>query len=234
MDESSKKTVAAQPDDAESARGIYALDVSYEPVKAHIEKVKCKLDSKAVGSCSICKRGLPRDGAATVMCPIESCSASAHLECFATAFMKDRPESLVPTTGSCPSCRAHLQWSDLVKELTLRMRGQKDIDKLFKVKKARGSKKAEVAASVVSLEEEASAEDDDDDLADDWHRLSDFSEDETADKVIAAATRSDPSPVPKAPAFKIPRSAQSDYTALSEPAIVIEDSDEDCEDLLLT
>jgi structure-specific endonuclease subunit SLX1 len=207
-------------------KGIHTLDVTYSPLKAYIEKTKAAIESDSLPACSFCHHGLPHDGAATLFCPSAGCSTAGHLECFATAFQRDDLDAMVPTSGSCPSCRSKLEWVDLVKELSLRMRGQKEIEKVLKVRKSRGTKKGEaVGAALASAAEEELAEDDDEEeeeLDDAWHRLSDFSDAENEHLETGPVMRSDP-----VPAFKLPRSVQYAVAAYSEPAFVIEDSDGD-------
>ncbi len=196
--------------------GIHALNVDYSSMKVYLEKTKAALEGPSACTCAVCNKSVPDDGHATLFCPNEGCSAAGHIECFATAFRGYDPTTLVPTSGPCPSCGALLQWIDLVKELSLRKRGEKEVQKVLKVRKPRVTKKGTVASEPVVAEDEPS--DEEEDLDEGWHQLSDDSEDGKA----GLAVRSDPSP---GPAFKTSRYQTSHITAYSEP--VIEDSDRD-------
>lgn len=46
-------------------------------------------------------------------------------------------EVVVPIQGRCPQCGGHIQWVDMMKELSLRERGAKEVEALLKVKKRR-------------------------------------------------------------------------------------------------
>lgn len=41
-------------------------------------------------------------------------------------------ESILPVEGRCPKCHGPLRWGDMMTELTLRLRGAKEVDKLLK------------------------------------------------------------------------------------------------------
>lgn len=209
-------TLDASTSDTESlpeTTGIHALAVDYSAMKSHVEKTKATLEASPACICSICEHSLPSDGGATLFCPHDGCNTAGHIECFANAFTKDKPNTIVPTSGSCPSCGTKLQWVELVKELSLRMRGEKEIQKLLKVRKPRATKKGVAVSEPAFAEEEPS--DDDEELVDHWHELFD-SESELAEPV----TRSNRSPIP---AFKTSHRQSYDTMAYSEP--VIEDSD---------
>lgn len=207
-------------------RGIDALDVGYSSLKDHLTKSQRAIENAEWLHCHICHQGLPSNGAMTLICPAESCTAMTHIECLSTRFLqagKDK-DAVVPTAGECPGCGGKLQWVDLVKELSLRMRGEKEVAALFK-KKRRTKKQVEAAALAADEASAASAEDEemDDPLPkdeDDWHELPESSD---VEDVEAAAPTfcSDPSPPVKRPSWK----RKEPTTPRSEP--IIEDSDWD-------
>ena len=201
-----------------ASMGIQAIDVGYSALKPHLEKSRNLLITPP--DCAICHERLPAGGDMTLVCPGAGCETASHMQCFASAFLKRDTDNLIPTNGSCPGCGANLHWSDLVKELSLRMRGGKEVDKIFKVRKPRGKKSEEQANVALAMPEDESEEDEqmEDDLPieDEWHHLSDFVDDEEDDHVVA----SDPNPFPKAPAQQM-----SGFAIRSEP--LVEDSDWD-------
>jgi structure-specific endonuclease subunit SLX1 len=68
------------------------------------------------------------------VCPLGDCHVITHLHCLSQRFLKEegRHDAMVPIGGACPGCRSPIQWSTVVKELSLRRVGQRDIDKMLK------------------------------------------------------------------------------------------------------
>lgn len=212
MDESSKSAGAG----TEGTKGIHAIDVGYTALKPHLEKSQKLFQDEKTTRCAICKQPLPRDGSMAIVCPSIDCNAAGHLECFAGAFSKQsNDDELLPLEGNCPNCGVKHKWVDLVKVMSLRLRGEKEVKKIFKVRKPRAKKAAlpseipETSDSDLSDEEMADAPP----LDDDWHYLSD-DDDSNSD---ALRVRSDPSPV---------HCTAATFGAFSEP--IVEDSD--CDD----
>lgn len=220
MDESSlapKKGQSEAVQSDEMPKGIHALDLGYSGLKPQIEKCQEIFQERANVECSICSTKTPATGAGTLVCPHEGCKAVSHLQCLSSAWLKGEGdvanEALIPTSGKCPSCDTKLLWVDLVKDLSLRMRGEKEVKAIFKPKRAKKT------AAAVEEESDSASEDDvlDPPLPeeDEWHELLDSSDDD----VDARISKSDPPP--KAARFKRLNTAQS----YSEP--VIQDSESD-------
>jgi structure-specific endonuclease subunit SLX1 len=218
LDQSSHENARDQNTTTNDATGIHALDVTYAPVKPYLEKTKALLERDVIHNCTICHSSLPREGHATLFCPNPSCSAVGHIECFSNHFLKSDKEAMIPITASCPSCKSKLHWIDLVEELSLRMRGEKEVEKMFKSRKPRARKngKVESTAVVPAQEPESSSSEDEDDLGEDWHVLSE-SENDAPAKVARTEA---------GPAFKMPRSFALP-TAYAEPEPIVEDSEWD-------
>lgn len=196
---------------SKTLKGIQALDVTYSGMKPVLEKSR----NLAVSSrCMICRKNVPTDGAMTVMCTGESCQGVGHLECMASSFTKSEHESVVPTSGQCAKCGTHLHWTDLVKELSLRMRGQSEIEKLFKTKRNAATKSKDPVMTAQDVDDELSPEDEE--MEDEWHYLSDSTDGVPETYEI----RSDPNP-----ARKYSSRPRSGFMTMSES--IIEDSDED-------
>jgi structure-specific endonuclease subunit SLX1 len=223
---SKKDVVEKEPSPATQLIGIHALDFGYEALKPQLEKTENVLHQPDGSACEICHEAIPSTGAATLVCTQDTCAATTHLQCLSSAFLKSEgsADALVPTKGNCPKCNSELHWVDLVKELSLRMRGEKEVKAMFKPK--RGKK----AATVSAAEEESDAASEDDDPLgamqedeDDWHVLADSSDDETD----AGKLRSNTSPSHASAVFRRPTLAKS----YSEP--VIEDSEWDEAELVV-
>ncbi|EME82009.1 uncharacterized protein MYCFIDRAFT_99264, partial [Pseudocercospora fijiensis CIRAD86] len=123
---------------------IQLLDVGYETLKPQLSKTQSLFSSDTVHKCSICHGPTAADGAATLICPRETCSSISHLHCLSTKFLNEESESgtgnsqaMIPTSGHCPTCNSQNLWVDLVKELSLRMRGGKEMKALFRLKRAK-------------------------------------------------------------------------------------------------
>jgi structure-specific endonuclease subunit SLX1 len=168
----SKKTSAPPLPETETEapeKGIHALDVTHNPFKPALAKSTALLTSKRIRHCTLCTLLLPASGASTVLCPSQTCTAITHLTCLATHFLASETKtststttgntdtatpSILPTSGPCPSCSTTLQWHTLVSELSLRMRGEKEVKALFKVPRAR-KRKGDIIAGEEEEEEEA-------------------------------------------------------------------------------
>ena len=223
MDESSRTGTVSADRPTEGPTGIRAIDIGYSALRSHLEKATDLLST--FRRCTICHEYLRENGAMTLVCPTAKCDNASHLECFATHFLTRDTESLVPITGDCPSCGTKLQWADLVKELSLRIRGEKEVDKIFKVRKPRGAK-GQAEAGIITAADETSGEEDEelDDLLptkDGWHCLSD----ESDIALDQDRMMSDPSPLPKAQLW-----LATTFATQSEPCV--EESDWDDAEIL--
>ena len=120
--------------------GVANLDVSFNSLKGQVEK-SLELAQIPEHTCAVCSRRLPSSVSTALTCPAVGCNAISHLTCLAKYFRTGTgSESLIPLSGDCPLCRAKLQWIDLVKELSLRKRGMKDLETLMTKPKARKRK----------------------------------------------------------------------------------------------
>lgn len=168
--------------------GIEGLDVDYTTVKPQVEKAKSIVDFELEGSCSICASPLEHDEGMYTICPNPSCNSVTHLTCLSKGFLKGDEEALVPVSGSCPSCKEQTRWIDVVKELSLRMRGLKEVEKLLKIKRPR---KGKGTASQVVVESSDSEMHEEGDVlgelnqtsgglgGDDWHRAEEEGDSDT-------------------------------------------------------
>lgn len=209
LDESSRKPAKSNPSETverlPSPAGIQALDVGYSSLKPYIEKSQQVFNGEQTPRCCICQSPTPRGGASTLLCPSHDCTAVSHLHCLSSAFTKKygkEADVIVPTSGECPQCHDQLMWANLVRGLSLRMRGEKEIMAMFKPKRA---KKGTGLITADSEAESSDAEEDDalnivlEDEAE-WHELRDSSDDDVGAKTM----RSDSVPRRKPIALKRP------------------------------
>ena len=143
---------------ANSKSGISALAVDYIDHKSHVEKGKNITDFEQEGQCALCRVDLEHDAGLYAICPKPGCDSVTHLTCLGRHFLQGEDDTLVPLKGRCPSCKTELQWVDVVKELTLRIRGQKESEKLLKVKKIRKGKGVTASQAIADSEEDADEE----------------------------------------------------------------------------
>ncbi|KAK5107922.1 hypothetical protein LTR62_000527 [Meristemomyces frigidus] len=225
-------TEKARPEEAANSEtalsGISALDVGYGGLKLQLEKSKRIFDEAEWLQCDCCHQVVPAAGDLTLVCSTEGCDAVFHLDCLSTAFLEaeGNEDAMVPTSGACPSCGIELQWAELAKELSLRLRGETEIKALYKKRRA---KKGEVSAGdSVSDDDDIGSDLDVVDIGDEdiWHELPATSE------VEAVATRGNPTPVVKKRRKKtgnkaVPPVAVSNFEPAepTEPERIIEESD---------
>ena len=142
--------------------GIDALVVDYADQKDHVDKAKGIVEFEMEGECALCHEELEHDAGIYTICPTPGCDSVTHMMCLSKHLLKGDKDSIIPVQGHCPSCKSELKWVDVVKETTLRMRGEKEITKLLKpkrVKKVKGVTASQAAATLSEDEDdEADAE----------------------------------------------------------------------------
>lgn len=167
--------------DALGRGGIEGLDVGYSELKKHVEKSSFLIAENEALKCAICTKTLGPQTAMALVCPQEHCRTVSHMTCLATKFIEDEAAAaaITPISGRCPGCKEELQWIDLMKELTLRARGDKAVTQMMKESKERKIKMPKLknaAASQTEAHTVAEEEADicalgasDESLPDDWH-----------------------------------------------------------------
>ena len=147
--------------------GLGSLDVAYKGLKTHVEKSMFLLAENEGTKCAVCTDHVGPNPGLVLVCPVPDCQAASHITCLSSRFLaRDDPtEAVIPTEGSCPACKEVVQWMDLVKEMSLRTRGPKEVERLMK--KPRGQK-SRLAANdreiPVAAANRNDGTDDDDDL----------------------------------------------------------------------
>ena len=121
--------------------GVYALPLDYAPMKEYVAKGHSVFSFEREGDCVVCGDHLASGEGLHAICSNDGCEAVGHLDCWSRHMLHGQDkETLLPTTGSCPQCGGEVRWGDMMKELTLRVRGQKDVEKLLKTKKSAKAK----------------------------------------------------------------------------------------------
>ncbi|KAI0407408.1 GIY-YIG catalytic domain-containing protein [Xylaria palmicola] len=135
-------TAAADGDEDEGAsaepvdpppRGIHALPLDYAPMKEFVEKTRSLYSFEREGACVVCRESLPHGKGLYATCSNAGCEGTGHVSCWARHLLgADAGEEIIPIAGRCPTCGGEVIWGDMMKETTLRLRGQKEIDRLLR------------------------------------------------------------------------------------------------------
>lgn len=125
--------------------GIEGLDVGYSGLQNHVEKSIFFLTEDEALKCAICAQTLGPNTTMALLCPQADCRTASHTACLATKFIEDEGAgaAIIPVSGRCPGCKEELQWIDLIKELSLRARGEKQVAQIMKKPKERKAKVSE-------------------------------------------------------------------------------------------
>lgn len=125
--------------------GIHALPLDYGPMRDYVDKAQDIFTFEREGDCAVCHSALPAGQGLYAVCPNTSCEAVGHLRCWSGHILSGEATSiqgvdaasdaLVPVRGHCPDCGGPIVWGDMMKELTLRLRGPKEVKKLVKAKR---------------------------------------------------------------------------------------------------
>lgn len=111
---------------------VLSLDVGYGKLITHLERGLLIIEN-GHQKCAVCSKELHGPASAALVCPGRNCNAISHMACLAKHFIAGTgAESIIPLSGSCPSCQARFQWINFVKELSLRTRGVKEMEVLWK------------------------------------------------------------------------------------------------------
>ncbi|KAL0943303.1 Structure-specific endonuclease subunit SLX1 [Colletotrichum truncatum] len=130
---------AARLADVAAPWGIHALPVDYTSVKEYVEKGQSIKAFEREGSCVVCQKEINPGKSLHAVCPNTGCEGVGHLACWSRHFLHHEGErqAVVPIHGRCPRCGGDVRWVDMMKELTLRERGTKEIETLLKEKRRR-------------------------------------------------------------------------------------------------
>lgn len=115
------------------ARGIHALPLDYMPMAKYVGKAHAIVEFEQEGNCVHCSEGLESGKGLHALCPNDACKAMGHLDCWSQhALLNDCSGHVIPHQCSCPSCGGNIRWGDMMKELSLRVRGGAGLKKVLK------------------------------------------------------------------------------------------------------
>ncbi|KAI1811064.1 GIY-YIG catalytic domain-containing protein [Poronia punctata] len=121
--------------------GIHALPTDYKPMKSYVEKTNSLYVFEREGDCVICGEHQKPGGGLYATCSNTGCESTAHISCWSRHLLGSNiEEHIIPVSGRCPKCKGDITWGDLMKEVSLRLRGQKEVGKLLKKPRNRKAK----------------------------------------------------------------------------------------------
>lgn len=103
-----------------------------------------------------CDGASDKKGVYTI-CTHENCESVSHVSCLSKRFLTQEkaPEgTIIPTRGKCPSCEGVVEWVDLIRGVTLRMRGEREVKQILRVRKPRKGMGMGTASQVSEEEED--------------------------------------------------------------------------------
>lgn len=130
-------------------RGIHALPLDYQPMAEYLDKARSIVEFEQQGCCVHCAQDLESDNGLHALCPNDGCQAMGHLVCWSQhALSGEKNGHVIPNQCACPSCGGDIRWVDMMKELSLRIRGEAKVDDVLK--RAKRAKKKAAASEKTS------------------------------------------------------------------------------------
>lgn len=128
--------------------GVEGVDPTYARFQTVLQKAKDLTEGdESIPLCDVCGKDIDIEKHLYNICLGRACHSLTHLSCLSARFLdEERSDTMLPIKGTCPSCRTTLQWSELMRVLSLRTRDPKEVQKLLK-KRNRGA--AAVAAEIL-------------------------------------------------------------------------------------
>ncbi|KAI1329846.1 GIY-YIG catalytic domain-containing protein [Xylariaceae sp. FL0255] len=159
VDDASTATTAAttseEHPEGDRPWGIHALPLNYTLLKPYVEKTKSLYGFEREGNCVVCGETLHPNEGLYATCSNTGCEGTGHVTCWSRHFLSkgegnDNAEGddgdIIPISGTCPNCDGEVMWGDMMMEMSLRVRGQKEVEKLLKKPRKKRTTKAAVAA----------------------------------------------------------------------------------------
>lgn len=183
---------------------VHGLQVNYAKFEDYLEKAAFLLDDPADLSCSVCQKQAVPNEELVVVCPQTRCHCISHMVCLSARFLRaaNDPDRLVPLHGLCPACDQTVQWPVIMQELTLRRRGDREVQTILRRKKrkedkqrkenAKGIQKHESEAEKEPKHGQESSDEPNDDLDENW--VEDLASESDSDTDPSKPASTDPVP----------------------------------------
>lgn len=145
--------------EVQAPHGAAAIDATYLPMKPVLERSRDLLHGPLRHECSVCQEPIDKAKELLMVCPTTGCQATSHPVCLSRDFIANgsATDAVLPTVGRCRNCGESLQWTELARDLSLRLRGQSVLDAVFKSSRSKNGAVElgpESAASDKALEAE--------------------------------------------------------------------------------
>ncbi|KAK8066906.1 hypothetical protein PG997_013653 [Apiospora hydei] len=115
------------------AWGIHALPLDYAPLREIVTKTESIFSFEREGSCVVCGEHLPTGEGVYAACTNTGCEGVGHVSCWSQHLLgPGATDEVLPISGHCPKCNGSLTWGEMMTEMTLRMHGRKEVEKLLK------------------------------------------------------------------------------------------------------
>ena len=128
--------VTAMEASSQAEWGIHALPLDYSPLKEYVKKAQDVVSFEQEGKCVHCDKRLKSGKGLHPMCSNDGCHAMGHLDCWSEHALAGQ-DAIIPNICKCPSCGGEVIWGQMMTELSLRVRGEDEVEKLFKTKRRR-------------------------------------------------------------------------------------------------
>lgn len=120
--------------------GVHALPLDYAPLAPYLEKGQNVTTFEREGTCVVCLQHLEHGKGLYAICPNGECEGMGHVDCWSRHMLLQHQQggddgAVLPVDGHCPKCGGVVKWGDMMREMTLRVRGQKEVDKVLKKSK---------------------------------------------------------------------------------------------------
>ncbi|KAI5917635.1 GIY-YIG catalytic domain-containing protein [Camillea tinctor] len=147
---SSSSSMSLPPSSGSKERpwGIYALPLDYSPLEEYVRKTHILEAFEQQGNCVVCREELAPERGLYATCPNAACHSTGHVSCWSQHLLKQNKsedDQIIPVEGHCPECRGEVNWGVMMKELSLRTRGTKEVDKLLNKRSRKRPTRAESA-----------------------------------------------------------------------------------------
>ncbi|KAK7910744.1 Structure-specific endonuclease subunit SLX1 [Apiospora marii] len=115
------------------AWGIHALPLDYAPMRDIVTKTESIFSFEREGNCVVCDEHLPTGEGVYAACTNTGCEGVGHVSCWSSYLLGSGPtDDVLPISGRCPQCDGSVTWGEMMTEMTLRMHGRKEVEKLLK------------------------------------------------------------------------------------------------------
>ncbi|KAI1505762.1 hypothetical protein F5X99DRAFT_217108 [Biscogniauxia marginata] len=128
----------ANDDQSSEPWGIHALPLDHTPIKDYVAKTQSLYAFEREGNCVVCGEHLQPGKGLYATCPNTGCEGTGHISCWSRHLLgHNNTQDIIPVAGHCPKCKGEVLWGDMMKEVSLRVRGPEEVEKLLAKRRKR-------------------------------------------------------------------------------------------------